>query len=245
MAIGDNNDTFARLKAALPQRWFGSTSDSMPVVDSMLAAVSTALSFIYSLYAYAALQTRIKSATDGWLDAISADFFGSGLPRKPNQSDTSFRANIIANLFRERATRNAVTKVLTDLTGHPPKIIEPSRPQDCGAYNAPNSGYGVAGAYGNVALTYQAFVIAYRPSGTGIPNIAGYGNYPAGYSIPSQSEYTSAAMTTNAVTDADIYAAIESVRPAATIVWVQIQDWPQGPYGELDVDFILNTSILA
>lgn len=245
MATGDANDTFARLKAALPQRWFGSTSDSMPVVDSVLSAAATALSFIYSLYAYAKLQTRILTCSDGFLDLVAADFFGTTIQRKANQSDASFRATIIANLFRERATRNAVTKVLTDLTGYPPKIIEPSRPQDCGGYSAPNSGYGLAGAYGNVALTYQAFVIAYRSSGTGIPNIAGYGNYPAGYSTPSQSEYTSAAMTTNAVTDADIYAAIESVRPAATIVWVQIQDWPQGPYGELDVNFILNTSILA
>lgn len=244
MSTGDSNDVFSRLKAALPSRWFGATSDSVPVVDSLLTGITTALSFVYTLYAYAKLQTRILTSTGGWLDLIAGDFFGTTIVRKANQSDASFKATIIANLFRERATRNAVTKVLTDLTGHAPKIIEPSRPQDCGAYSMPNSGYGMTGAYGNAALTYQAFVIAYRPTGSSIPNIAGYGNYPAGYSTPSQSEYTSAAMTTNAVTDADIYAAIESVRPAATIVWVQIQNFPQGSPGLLDSTFILNTSVL-
>lgn len=222
MSTGDSNDVFSRLKAALPSRWFGATSDSFPVVDSLLTGITTALSFVYSLYAYAKLQTRILTATDGWLDMIAGDFFGSTIIRKANQSDASFRATIIANLFREKGTRKAITRVLTDLTGRAPLIIEPSRPADCGAYDAPNSGYGSAGAYGLVSLTYQAFVNAYRPFGTGIPNVAGYGTVTTGYSTPSQGEYTDPSMSSNTVTDADIYAAIESVRPAATIVWTRI-----------------------
>lgn len=245
MSIGDNSDVFARLKSALPQRWFGSTADSMPVVDSLLAGIATALSFVYSLYAYAKLQTRIKTATDGWLDLVAADFFGTTIQRKARQSDTSFRATIIANLFRERATRNAITKVLTDLTGRAPLIIEPNRPQDCGAYGAPNSGYDLAGAYGQVSLTYQAFVNAYRPLGTGIPYIAGYDQPPTGYSIASQGEYTDSSMNSNTVSDADIYAAVESVRPAATIVWVRISgNGPPVP-ALLDYTFVLDQSTLV
>lgn len=139
MSTGDSNDVFSRLKSALPQRWFGSTSDSMPVVDSVIAGVATALSFIYSLYSYAVLQTRIRTATDGYLDLIAADFFGTSIQRKANQTDASFRATIIANMFRERATRHAIVKVLQDLTGRTPKIVEPKRPADTGTYGGTDS----------------------------------------------------------------------------------------------------------
>ncbi|WP_186829301.1 hypothetical protein [Ralstonia sp. TCR112] len=223
MSTGDSNDVFARLKSALPSRWFGATSDSVPVVDSLLAGITTALSFVYSLYAYAKLQTRILTASDGWLDMIAADFFGTSIQRKANQTDASFRATIIANLFRERATRHAIVKVLQDLTGRTPKIVEPKRPADTGSYGGPLIGYGVAGAYGSMQMPYQAFVIAYRPLGSGIPSVAGYGISTGGYSQASQAEWASLSMIQQAVTDADIFAAIDSVRPAATIVWTNIQ----------------------
>ncbi|KVC81378.1 hypothetical protein [Burkholderia ubonensis] len=223
MATGDQNDVFARLKSALPSRWFGSTSDSMPVVDSLLTGIATGLSFIYSLYAYAKLQTRILTATDAYLDLIAYDFFGTSIQRKANQTDASFRATIIANLFRERATRHAIVKVLQDLTGRTPRIVEPKRPADTGSYGGPLIGYGVAGAYGSMQMPYQAFVIAYRPLGSGIPSVAGYGISTGGYSQASQAEWASLSMIQNAVTDADIYAAISSVLPASTIAWTDIQ----------------------
>lgn len=222
---GDQQDAFKRIKSALP-RWFG---DSAPILDGVISGLSWASAFVYSLWAYAKLQTRIKTATDGWLDMISADFFGAALPRKSNQSDASFRARILINMFRERATRNGVIKVLQDLTGRTPAVFEPMRPLDTGAYSAPNSGYGLAGGYGSMLLPFQAFVTAFRPSGTGIPVVGGYGlaNYgatnggPGGYGIGAI-EYADMAMVQGAVTDADIYAAIDSVKPAATILWARI-----------------------
>lgn len=132
MATGDQNDILQRLKGALP-RWFG---DNTPILDALLQGLAWAGSFVYSLWAYAKLQTRIKTATDGWLDMIAADFFGSSLMRSANQSDASFRARIIINLIRERATRAGVIKVLQDLTGRTPIIFEPQRPLDTGAYGA-------------------------------------------------------------------------------------------------------------
>lgn len=220
MAIGDQQDIFTRLRGYLP-RWFGDMAQS-PVINALLQGLAYSGAYVYGLYAYAKQQTRILTASDGWLDMIAADFFGLSVQRKSGQSDASFRANIIANLFRERGTRNAIVRVLTDLTGRPPTIIEPNRPADCGAYDAPNCGYDRAGAYGQVSLTYQAFVLAYRPLGSGIPNVAGYDKFPTGYGVPSQGEYTDLSMSSNTVSDADIYAAIESVRPAATIVWTRI-----------------------
>ena len=182
MATGDQQDIFTRLRGYLP-RWFGDTAQS-PVINALLQGLAYSGAYVYGLYAYAKQQTRILTSSDGWLDMIAADFFGLSVQRKSGQSDASFRANIVANLFRERGTRNAIVRVLADLTGRPPTIIEPNRPADCGAYDAPNCGYDRAGAYGQVSLTYQAFVLAYRPFGSGIPNVAGYDKVPAGYSVP-------------------------------------------------------------
>lgn len=218
MATGDQSDILQRLKATLP-RWFG---DSTPILDALLQGLAWTGSFVYSLISYARLQTRIKTATDGWLDMIAADFFGSSLSRAANQSDTSFRARIIINLFRERATRGGVIKVLQDLTGRTPLVFEPQRPADTGAYSAPNSGYGVAGGYGSLLLPCQAFVTAFRPTGTGIPLVAGYGISTGGYGVASRAELASMDMIQGAVTDADIYAAIDSVKPAGTTLWTSI-----------------------
>lgn len=459
--IGDFDDIFGRLKAKLPSRWFGGWADALPVFDGVLAGIASLLSFAYSLYAYARLQTRIMSATDGWLDMIAADFFGPDqVRRKTGQSDTSYRLVILANLFREKATRGAIVSILTSLTGRAPTIIEPTRPADTGAYgnnrratlvgasifrqdwqghqllsalprtnflwpshgparrsingavnstvtegitdprggtqasqivavgantgfgpfwpgsaqglvsgqtyvfkiamrglsggeqvrffletsatnlvtlttswqvftvsglytgtgalvaylqstvvagggfqwcdvnalnidglpiitesapvtvvdytlpgngvvalgqtpasgavlsvispqdgitteqafgngdgqtsvftvNVPTGpyapiGYGAAGAYGSTVLPYQAFVIAYRPSSNaGIASVAGYGTSPGGYSTPSWAEYASMSMVTGGVTDDDIFAAIDAVKPAGTIVWTRISN---------------------
>jgi len=494
MAKGDQQDLYQRLRAQLPP-WFGDAASS-PILNGLLQGLAYGWAYFYALLVYARLQTRIKTATDGWLDMIASDFFGLTLQRKTGQSDASFRANIVANLFRERGTRNAIIKVLTDLTGRPPTIIEPSRPMDTGVYGGSDTisilssaiyrsdwqgnqllyptartnlvigstnlasaawttasvsvtpgvgpspdgtsatalakvtvtgagsphvmpasayratvtaganyrcavvvsagnaaacqvrvydstvatqlasvtltftggvpsvtgqtgtvgttvvtalangtykvafgfntgsftsvcvplcypdtsntignytyfglpqgeagtvdtsyiptysttvtvtdytltaggslslaaapptgavltwtgsytsaalgttvnvtaqqfsigdgfstsfslaprlgqynGYSVVGAYGLVSLTYQAFVQAYRPYGSGIPNVAGYGFSPTGYSTPSQGEYTDPSMSSNTVSDADIYAAIEAVRPVATTIWTRI-----------------------
>lgn len=215
---GDQNDAFQRIKAVLP-RWFGSDS---PLLDALLQGLASASAFVYSLYVYARLQTRIKSATDGWLDMIAADFFGTALQRSANQSDESFRAKIIVNLFRERGTRNAIVRVLTDLTGRAPTIYEPQRPMDTGAYSAPSSGYGLAGSYGSMLIPYQAFVVAYRQASSGIPNVAGYGISTGGYGVASQADYASILQVIGFISDADIYAAIDSVKPAGTTVWTKI-----------------------
>lgn len=218
MAIGDQNDIFGRIKAVLP-RWFGPAS---PLLDGLITGLANAEAFAYSLYLYAKLQTRIKTATDGWLDMVAADFFGLSLQRAANQTDASFRARIVANLFRERGTRNAINKVMTDLTGRAPIIFEFQRPLDTGAYGAPNIGYGMAGGYGSMVISYQALVKVFRPSSTGIPFVAGYGTSPGGYSAPSRADYAPLSQITGVVADADLYAAIDSVRPAGSIIWVQI-----------------------
>lgn len=221
MATGDSNDLLGRIQALLPRGWFG---DSPTILTALLTGFAAIYASLYSVLAYARQQMRIATATDGWLDVISADFFGPSLPRKANESDTAFRNRITVNLFRERATRNAIIQVLTTLTGRAPTIIEPERPADTGGYRIPTSGYGVAGAYGSMLLAYQAFVTAYRPLGTGIPYVAGYGSSPSGYSIASRGEYADLSMVLTKVTDADIAAAVASVLPIATIAWMRVSN---------------------
>lgn len=220
MATGDQQDILGRLKALIPPSWFGDTST---IRDAILSACAQALAWCYSLYLYAQLQTRIGTATDGWLDMIAYDFFGNDYGRSSGQSDDVFRNSIKINLFRERGTRHSIQKILEDLTGHTPIIFEPQRPMDTGSYGGPMIGYGVAGGYGSQLIPYQAFVIAYRPTGSGLPYIAGYSSTPSGYSVASRGEYASQDMITGSITDAQIYAAIASVKMEGTIVWVRLQ----------------------
>ena len=223
MATGDQNDILGRLKALLPGGWFRGAT---PVLDGFLSGIAWALAQVYALAAYARLQTRIATASDGFLDLISSDFFGGNLPRKAAESDAAFRARILSQLFLEKGTRRGLIRVLQLLTGRTPWVFEPGRPADSGGYNTNALGYGMAGGYGSLACPFQAFVVAYRPLGQGIPNVGGYGSTVGGYGKPSQLEYANPSLVQGAVTDVSIYAAIDSVAPAATILWTRIGDAP-------------------
>jgi len=220
MAIGDRNDIAARLAQLLPHSWF--QVGAAAVKDALLQGIASTYAFVFSLLAYVRLQTRINTATDGFLDMIAGDFFGTAVARSLGQTDASLRSRIITNIFRERGTRAGVVAVLTQLTGRAPIIFEPQRPADTGAYGGPTIGYGMAGGYGSMLLPTQAFVTAFRPVGSGIPNVAGYGVSTGGYGQASQAEYASLDDVHTNVTDADIFAAIDSVRPAGYTIWARI-----------------------
>jgi hypothetical protein len=220
MATGDQNDIVGRLKATIPASWFPTVA---PVLQSVLAGASAGLAFFYQLIAYAKLQARIGTATDGWLDLASYDFFGGQLPRQSGELDGSFRPRIISSILREKATRAGMIATLQALTGQKPIIFEPARVQDTGAYNAPISGYGVAGGYGSLLLPTQAFITAFRPA-SGIPTVAGYGVPVGAYSTPSQIEYGSLDMIQDQISDATIYAAVDATKPAGTTMWTRIEN---------------------
>lgn len=223
MMTGDQDDVFRRLKMVIPP-WFG---DSTPILDALLTGVAYALSFVYSLWAYAKLQTRIKTATDGWLDMIAADFFGTMLLRSLGQSDDSFRNRILINLFRERATRPAMVKVLQEITGRTPIIFEPNRPLDTGAMNAPKSpGYCGVARMGSMAVPYTAMITAFRPQATGVAAGGAFCRAPkvSALNTPRATSYTSSLSLVNqSASDADIYAAVAAVKPVGTVMWVAIK----------------------
>lgn len=222
MAIGDTTDIVARIRSVLPP-WFGDEENS-PILTAVLTGFATGYAVIYDMIQFVKLQTRVATATGGFLDMIAFDFFGFRVLRKTGQSDVSFRARIITEILRPRGTRPSVIRVLEDLTGRTPTVFEPRRPADTGAWNnGATLGYGMAGAYGSLSLPFQSFVTAYRPSGTGIPYVAGYGNSVGAYNTPSRSEYGTMSAIEGAVLDSDIYAAVNSVRPVGTIIWVRIE----------------------
>lgn len=219
MATGDSSDFTARIKALLPLGWF---RDPTPVLDAVLSGISSAFASLYSLCSYARLQTRIATATEGFLDLIGFDYFGGKLPRRLRESDDGYRARILAALLAEKGTRRGLIRTLVALTGRMPLVFEPTRPADTGGYSVGGCGYSVAGGYGALSAPYQAFVTAYRPVGQGIPNLGGYGSGVGGYDVGGQLSYGSLSQVQGSVTDADIYGAIDDVAEAGTTIWTSI-----------------------
>jgi len=217
--IGDTQDMLARLKATLPKSWF---PDSTPILDGLLSGLAQLWSHLYGQLGFTRLQTRIATATGGFLNAISKDFLGSLLPRRLSEPDAAYRVRIQSELVRERNTRAAVVSVLTDLTGRVPLVFEPSRPADTGGYHIA-SGYGLAGGWGSLALPYQCFVTAYRAQSSGISTIAGYGGPNGGYGAGAI-EYASLSMIQGQISDSDIEAAIARVMPCSAIAWTRISN---------------------
>lgn len=219
MAKGDQQDIFSRLKAQFPKSWFRQS----PNFDATLQGPAWALSSIYAQITYAALQTRIATATDGYLDLISNDFFGTSLPRLTNESDGDFRARILANLFVKGPTRGNMSAVLTLVTGRTPDIFEPSRTDDSGAFDGAfywDTGVGKWGA----PMPYQSFVTAYRPL-TSAQSLGELDSWR--WSFDSYGAWSDAQVTS--VTDAAIIAAVESTKMLGTVVWLRIADNPVTP----------------
>lgn len=223
--IGDQQDILARLKATLPIGWF---ADETPVLDGMLAGLAQAWSWIYGFMTYVKNQTRIATATDTWLDIIAQDFFGSNLLRFPTQSDDAFRARITQELKRERGTRAALVSALVDLTDRAPDIFEPRQPNDTGCYGGSGISsaalaYGVGGGWGSLQLPFQFFVTAYRPTGSGVAMVAGWGAPAGGYGI-GQIQFASLNMVLGQVTDQDVNNTIANVLPITSIGWTRISN---------------------
>lgn len=215
---GSQQDILSRLQQLLPKGWFSVGASA--IKDALLVGSASMFAYIFSMFAYLKLQTRIATATDGFLDLISADFFGINLPRASGQTDTSYRARIQAALFTEKGTRAAMIRVLTQLTGRVPVIFEPSRSIDTGGLNSGNLALGVSGAIGSLSYPYQSFVTVFRPHGTGIPNVNGLGNPLAALNVGGL-ELVGASQI-NSVQDADIFSAIENVKVCGTIPWTRI-----------------------
>ena len=137
MATGDAADMAARMRRVLPTGWF---ADEAPVLDIVLPGLGAGLSTLYGLIDYAALQTRLATVSDTWLDLAGLDYRGATFLRRPGETDTQYRARLLP-ILRDAATRPALIARLEAITGNVPWVFEPSRPADTG-------GYGIACGYG-------------------------------------------------------------------------------------------------
>ena len=221
MATGDSNDVVSRVFATLPP-WFPDLTTA-PILNSILQGIGDAYSFVYSYLQFATLQTRIKTATGGWLDLIAWDFFGSRFLRRSGEADAIFQGRILVELLRPRATRGAVIEAVTDLTGVAPLVCEPWNTNDCGAYGIGTSGYGVAGCYGSISLPNQIFLTVQRPPGAGVPNVGGYGvGGLIGYGVAG--ELADLSQMAGPIPDSEIYETIAQTVAAGITAWVDIVD---------------------
>lgn len=206
-----------------PSGWFKASLPDNPVLRAVLAMSGSVADWAQGLITYADAQTRLGSATGGWLDIAALDFFGTRLRRRAGQTDDALRSRILAEILRERVTRAGMRRMLLDLTGQEPRIFEPARPLDAGGYGVPNSGYGIGRGYGSLVRRGQVFIDVYRDLTVGAPRIAGYG-VPAGkYGPGGYSAYAASETAGGSLTDADILEAMLSVAPAGIVLWTKIQ----------------------
>lgn len=218
---GTSADLTGRLKRVLPRGWF---ADQAPVLGTVLSALSAAWSGLFQLLATTQAQTRIATATGIFLDMVSQDFLGGTLPRRPAEPDDAYRARVQRSVLRTHNTRADVVGAVVTLTNRPPRIVEPARIADTGCWNSASTfAYGAAGAWGTRRLPFQLMVNAYRPVGIGVARCFGYGTPAAGYGVGA-AQYITPSIAASQISDADIYAGIAAVLPAATTAWVTVSN---------------------
>lgn len=216
MATIDSDNMQRRLRALLPPGWFAQRARLRDVV---LGGIADCLAWAYSTLMIAKAGTR-RAGTTGWLLDIDAfGFFGSRVLRRPHETDDAWRRRYTNEIFRPRVTRAAIDSALYDLTGRHPIIIEAANPNDTSAYSA-NAWYGTTGIYGSVLCPYAVFITAFRPSGSGIPNIAGYGY---GYYGAGTTAIVSLSQVECPLRDADIYDEVAMTVGAGVVGWTDIQ----------------------
>ena len=221
----DQQNILERIKATLPAGWFG---EDTPILDSVLNALAVGWMGLFRLLDYLTLQTRIGTAIDSWLDLAATDYFGSRIQRRRQEPDSSFRQRILAELLRDRCTRNAIYGTLLQLTGRAPTIFEPTNPQDTGCYSTSGGietgcfGYCISGGWGNLNSPFQAFVTAYRPLLPGIAMINGWNGGLGGFGVGLAS-YTSSNTNSSWADDAEIYETAARTAAVGSIIWMSIQ----------------------
>src|SRR5579859_916172 len=169
MATGDTQDIASRIFRWLPARWF--PTDQRTLIQAIVNGLAAGLASIYSMIAYVALQVRIATATDGYLDLIAGDFFGNRLPRIAGELDPLYSARIRREIMRERVTREAIDRIIYDTTGNHPVIIELNRVSDIGGWRQ-GFAWGV-GSYGSKGAPFQVFVTTPRQNPSVFPLMAG------------------------------------------------------------------------
>jgi hypothetical protein len=198
--LGDLSDFVSRLRTVLPKRWFAEQS---PNLDALLTSIATPWVWFYGLITYVITQTRLATATDGWLDLIALDYFGRNLIRRTSETDFAYRSRIQAAMLQEAATRSAVEAGLQGLVGTQPAIFEPANCMDTGSY----------GAVTTSSDTLDTGMAYGQAGGWGTPN----GGYCEGVI-----SYVDLSLLPGTVADADVQATLCRLLPVNAVAWLRI-----------------------
>lgn len=205
----DIQDFTTRQQALVPP-WFG---DLAPLLVAALQGSAFCNNFIYGLEVYLRQQMRLQTMTDQSLDLFAQDYFGEDLLRHFGEEDDIYRKRIKASLLPLGATRPAMVKVLTNLTGRVPVIWEAGI--DSAFYNYSFCNHTSAGSSN---APYQAWIIAYRPFPINLGGLS-YFNYTT-----FSNNCFAGGIVSADVTDQDILAAIQRTKCEGTLMHVTILD---------------------
>jgi hypothetical protein len=215
-----------RLLQVFPLRW---TSDEARTASGILYSwfktTGTQYNYLEQNLDWLLDSERLQTAQDVALDAFAADYFGKvygidlSVVRAPGQNDASFLQTIINNLLQPGGTRADINRILTNLTGQAPRIVEPWNVMDTCSFKG-ISYWGVdtpsnPGRFGGYR-PFQAFVEAVMPGWAGL-------SYPYwGFNSPGMCFNNSYFMPqqTNWLTGAQLLDnAINKLRMTNTVVW--------------------------
>jgi hypothetical protein len=249
MANGDSADILRRVKLTIPNRWFafvaplrdavlGGISDgaafcfNLIVYAASQARISTStgpfldlISFDFlgpnlprnglSDHAFVAkikatiLQERVTR--QGMINAITALTGNPPVIFEPwNTNDAGGYSGSIGVVGSNPTNQLCITSLLLGMGGVGGTISLVG-----------NIAYGKAGGWGSMNLPNQVFITVTRGAGSGVPNVAGYGNSIGGYGAGSI-EYAGPSVEQSGITDQDIYDVINNTKPTGTRAWVQI-----------------------
>jgi hypothetical protein len=218
-------DIAGRVQRWLPSRWFPEGPGTR--IWATISGSAASLLVLLQQTTYLKLQTRLSTATDGFLDLAASDFL-TNFPRRLNEPDPAYAARIQREIIRPRNTRAAIVQVLQDLTGNTPTVFRPSYALDTGGLGTGSFALGAAGALGSYQLPFQAFVTIERGTAPGAGTQVTYPGPVSGLGAPLGGLGIGALFlgdgspAQGGVTDDDIYAAVASVTPAGHINWVAI-----------------------
>lgn len=224
-----------RIRDLLPPGWFAEPGDQIgtakapdPILESYLSGIANGIAgWIWWFLQYVTQQLYITTATGGWLDIASVDFFGDGvLPRYPGESDAAFLARIQANLFPPANTRSAIQNAVEVVTGSAARMIEPWDPRNNAVYGT--AFYGVDGIvspgnYSNGASRYQGFIEATLPAVTDLGDQPQYRFYDGafyGNHTPAAGFYWNGPAGSASASQL-VYNIINKLKSFGTTVWVR------------------------
>lgn len=216
---GDSDDIVSRLQRWLPSGWF--PPDAGTRIYSIIAGFASVLAFIWTLLGYTRLQTRLATATDGFLDLASDDFFGGNLPRLDGELDAWFSLRIRDEVLRDRLTRQAIDDLLFEITGQHPIITELERPLDVGAYRYQGLAFRRLGHWASRAWRPMVFIQTAHAGRFAIQHFGGFRDTRAAFRIPTFIWADPSMITGSGYTDLQMFAALERIRAGGVTYWVQ------------------------